>query len=204
MILNTFSKLALVLAIAPACMTTSTILPLSGEPPEVETLLKEQGAAHDMRPGSVRAADRFFEAYASGDGETVWYLMDLRAAAAWQAEQSRRDGADAGPKTIISLLRKRLKSVSKPSQLSRVKLSNDRKAATISVTWGDNTTINVVTAMNEDGWRVLLTPEGAAIPDIAQNPSSSQTSMPVDFEEIHKQETGRKQGGGMGGGMGRF
>jgi hypothetical protein len=85
-----------------------------------------------------------------------------------------------------------------------VKSSPNRTAATIEAAWGEGEPVNIVVSMNQDGWRVLLVPKGAAIPDVDANPSSSQRAAPIDFDEIHKHDPGRRQGGGIGSGTGRF
>lgn len=191
--------------LASACLSSTPVLPLAGEPPEVEKLLKEQGQELDQRPGSVRTVDRFFQALEEGDGHLCWYLLDLRAAAAWQIAQSKSSGEDAGPSNIVSLLRGNLEHTDRPESVKRIKLSPNRTAATIAVVWGESSPMNIVVAMNQDGWRLVLAPEGAALPDLSPNPQSSQRAAPVDFDEIHRPETGRRQqGGGLGGGMGRF
>ena len=187
------------------CGGPAFLVPLHGDPKEAHELLAEEGYARDDRPASVRTTERFFSALAEEDAELCWYLMDLRAAAAWQAALTPPGAPGPTPEDVAARLRAAWPA-STPDKVER--LAYDPKAGTAKVraTWSKATRkADLDLALTTVGWRLVILPPGARLASVDRDPRPTDVAPPIerDLEEEPVSAPPRHSrppfaGGGMG------
>ena len=183
------------------CGGPEFLLPLEGDPTEARELLEENEYRVDYRPGSVRAAEKFFQALNSQDGDTCWYLLDLRAAASWQAYQHSKKGPEANSGSIVGLLTP-LFPKGQPDELMRSKATNAEEQIEIVAAWTDGSKKTISMAVTSSGWRILLAPPDQKLAQVNRDPSPTDEAEPVNFEIVDEPEAeqGRPPSNPFGGG----
>ncbi|MBR56953.1 MAG: hypothetical protein CMH54_02725 [Myxococcales bacterium] len=153
------------------------MVPVANDPSEVRTHLEKNGHSMDMRPATVQTTDSFLRAVRQGNGSDCWHFLDLRAAAAWQAAEDDKGGA--GPKNITRLIRPLLPE-GEPTEI-RAKAGTDTKEVELVYEGGVTRSLNLV--LTRAGWRVLLLPPDAILPDMARDPRAGRAAPPIDYSE---------------------
>ncbi len=169
--------LVLIIGLLWSCVSAKSLVPVANDPPEVRTHLEKNGHSMDTRAATVQIAAQFVRAVRQHDGADCWFLLDLRAAAAWQAAQDGKSGA--GPKNITHLLQPLLPK-GQPTEI-RSKGGTDKKE--VQLVYADGKMASLELVLARGGWRVLYLPPDGILPELARDPRTSQTAPPIDFTE---------------------
>ncbi len=191
-----------VLVLAGGCGGPAFLTAVEGDPPEVHQLLEAKGYRQDPRVASVRTAAAFFEALDSGDGDRVWYLLDLRAAATWQALQDERGLPEASPRTIVQLLRPFFPKRT-PKEIERVAYDERDRTALVRATWPGGAERQMNMAFSSSGWRIVAAPPNHELVAVGRDDHPSETAAPPKPEDDEKAPSrGRQRRPPPGGGIG--
>jgi hypothetical protein len=190
----------LLFGLITACGGSSRIVEINGDPPEVQKLIAKSGGKTDHRPASVRTVHAFLTACDEAQWDLGWYLLDLRASAAWQGHVGRKPGALSSKSTILGLVRSEFPN-GIPSKLERLEqFRPGLERVTVRAHWTEGSFHDITMSWSKVGWRLLVLPEGSELPKLDKNAESNQAAPAIDFNE---KGPGRPAtlpvGGGMGG-----
>jgi hypothetical protein len=182
------------------CGTTSSIVSIDGDPPEVKKLIERDGTLPDQRPASVRTVDAFFQACASSDWDLTWYLLDLRASAVWQGHAEETVARNLSRTRVVSMIRETFPK-GLPAKLERVEeYRRGLERVTVRAHWAEDEKRDIAMSWSHVGWRLLVLPEGKSLPKMGKDAKSNQTAPAIDFDS--KESLARPKGVPGGGGMG--
>ena len=194
----------LIISLVLGCGGPEFLFPLEGDPAEARQLITDNDYSVDYRSGSVRATEQFFRALNDSDGSTCWYLLDLRAAAAWHAFQHQNRASEANPDSIISLLQPLFPS-GEPTALSQTSATKTVEGQKVLAEWTNGDKFELSLAMSDAGWRVVLPPPETKLANVDKNPKPTDTAEPVNFELDEESEPAQARppsnpfgGGGFG------
>ena len=196
--------LLLVLLLA-GCGGPAFLVPLHGDPKEAVEMLEEDDKVRDDRPASVRLTERFFVALAEEEPELCWYLLDLRAAAAWQAAMTPPGSPGPTPEDVIARIRRAWPSAP-PGAIKRLAYDREAGTAKVRVTWARaRRTAEIDLYLSTVGWRLLVLPPGARLAAVDRDPRPTDVAAPIDRsveeEPVAPQPRQHRppfSGGGMG------
>ena len=163
-----------------ACGGPAFLVPLQGDPKEAQELLAEEGYTRDDRPASVRTTELFFTALAEEDAELCWYLLDLRAAAAWQAALTPPGAPGPTPADIVTHFRRTWPG-SPPDHVERVAHDPTADMARVRVRWTrTQRQAELDLTHSSVGWRLVVLPPGAQLAAVARDPSPTDVAPPIE------------------------
>jgi len=183
-----------------ACGSTSRIVSIEGDPPEVKKLIGEAGQDRDLRPASVRTVDAFFKAIDASNWDLGWYLMDLRASAVWEGHAEKSASKAVSRSGVLTLVRQTFPK-GMPTKLERVEnFRRGLERVTVRAHWPKDEKRDISVSWSHAGWRLLVLPEGQSLPELGKDAKSNQTAPPIDFDakEKTKRPAAPMGGGGMG------
>ncbi len=171
--------------LAAGCGGPSFLVPLHGDPEEARELLAEEGYTRDDRPASVRTTERFFGALEDEDAQLCWYLMDLRAAAAWQAALTPPGGEGPTPEDVAARLRTAWPAQT-PDKVERIAYDPKANTARVRARWAKaNRKAEIDLSLTSVGWRLVILPPGARLAAVDREPRPTDVAPPIerDLEE---------------------
>jgi hypothetical protein len=188
-----------------SCGGPSFLVPLHGDPKEAQELLEEDGKVRDDRPASVRITERFFKALGEDEPELCWYLLDLRAAAAWQAAMTPPGSPGPTPEEVVDRIRAAWPTAL-PGEVKRLAYDREAGTAKVRATWARaRRTAEIDLFLSTVGWRLIILPPGARLAAVDRDPRPTDVAAPiernVEEEPVAPQPRHQRQpfgGGGVG------